>query len=79
MKINKLYRTAKFCLLNARSIRNKSTAIREIITESNVDILALTETWLKQDALDEYAIRNSTPTNYVFKHITRKTRGVESH
>ena len=54
---------------------NKSTVIREIIIENNIDILALTETWLQQDAWDEYVIQNSTPANYVFKHIARKTRG----
>ena len=63
----------KFCLLNTRSIRNKSTAIKEFVLESKIDILALTETWL--DDCDEYSIRDIIPANYVFKHIDRASRG----
>lgn len=48
---------------------NKSTAIREIIIDNNIDILALTETWLNEDSQNEYVIRNSSPSNYVFKHV----------
>jgi hypothetical protein len=68
-------RRAKFSLLNARSISNKSTAIREFIANNSVDILALTETWLNQDSQNEYIIRNCTPLNYVFKHVATKSRG----
>ena len=68
-------RRAKCSLLNARSISNKSTAIREFIANNSVDILALTETWLNQDSQNEYIIRNCTPLNYVFKHVARKSRG----
>lgn len=32
------------CLLNARSVRNKTLAISDFITDLNIDIMALTET-----------------------------------
>ena len=38
---------AKLCLLNARSVCNKSLIINDFVVESNIDILCLTETWLK--------------------------------
>jgi len=36
-----------FCLLNARSIVNKTLQIKDYVVDKNIDILALTETWLK--------------------------------
>ena len=39
----------KFSTLNARSIRNKTTDIVELVQDNDIDILALTETWLKDD------------------------------
>ena len=36
-------------LLNAQSIGNKIADINELIMEKNIDILALTETWLSED------------------------------
>lgn len=71
---SKSYRNVNFCLLNTRSIRNKSDLIKEFLLDSKLDILALTETWL-QGNNDQYSIRDITPTNYVFKHIDRKSRG----
>ena len=37
---------AKFCLINARSLRNKSLFVRNYVDECSLDIVALTETWL---------------------------------
>lgn len=35
-----------FCLLGGRSINNKSIQIKEYVGDQNIDIFALTETWL---------------------------------
>ena len=40
---------AKFCLINARSLRNKSLFVRDYVDECSLDIVALTETWLTDE------------------------------
>ena len=35
-----------FCLLNTRSVRNKTDKINNYVTDDKLDITALTETWL---------------------------------
>ena len=42
--------------------------------EFDIDILAITETWLQSDC-DEYVSRDVTPTNCVFRHVDRRSRG----
>ena len=63
------------CLLNARSINNKSSAIKDFVVDSNIDILALTETWLRADAIDQRIINDICPAGYLFQHVSRDTRG----
>ena len=36
-------------LMNAQSVRNKTLTINEYVREENIDLLAITQTWLKQD------------------------------
>lgn len=36
-------------LLNVQTVSNKTVAIRELISEQSLHVLALTETWLKGD------------------------------
>ena len=43
-----------FCLLNARSICNKSPLINDFIADQNIDLFALSGTWLRGDDLDLY-------------------------
>ena len=62
----------QFCLLNAQSIRNKTTAVHEYVMEKHVDILAITETWLKPG--DVRKIQEVTPKTHRFKHIPRQSR-----
>ena len=58
-----------FCLLNSRSICNKS----RLINDHNVDFFALStsETWLRGDDSDLYYIRDICPDGYVFHHVPR--------
>lgn len=35
-----------FALLNTRSIRKKATFLKDYVVENQIDLLALTETWL---------------------------------
>ena len=70
-------RFVNFCLLNARSINNKTTIIKDFVVENNIDLLGLTETWLQSDADNELIIRDLCPSGYSFHHVPRpgSTRG----
>ena len=43
--------------------------------ENDIDILAITETWLRPSNLDSLTVSDFTPTGYQFHHVTRDTRG----
>ena len=66
---------ASFALINAQSIRNKTLPIKDYVVEHNLDILALTETWLNPDNSDDQIIGDFIPAGYSFLHIPRETRG----
>ena len=57
------------CLLNARSINNKSLQIKHNLVDKSIDILALAETWLRANECSDFIIRDISPTRYPFVHI----------
>ena len=57
------------CLLNARSINNKSLQIKDNLVDKSIDILALAETWLRANECSDFIIRDISPTRYTFVHI----------
>ena len=64
-----------FCLLNARSVNRKELSIKDYVSENDIDILAITETWLQENNND-FSIAEMCPTGYQFHHVRRKnTRG----
>ena len=63
--------SAQFCLLNARSINNKSLAIKDFVVDKCIDVLAITETWLNGTASDDVAINNICPTGFLMHHEPR--------
>ena len=58
-----------FCLLNTRSIRNKSMAVKDFVVDHDIDILAMTETWLLPGNIDEIDISTLYPTGNRFFHV----------
>ena len=60
-----------FCLLDARSINNKSLQIEDYVVDRGIDILAVTETWLKAGECCDYITCVVTPTGYTFVHFPR--------
>ena len=61
-------------IINARSIRNKTTLLREYCEENNADIMIFTETWLNGDDTDLVITAEISPENYLFKHRPRKNQ-----
>ena len=58
------------CLLNVRSMKNKSVSIHEFIVDNRFDLLALTETWLRSD-IDDSVIAECLPSGYSFINCPR--------
>ena len=48
----------QYCVLNARSINNKTLHIKDYVVGNKIDILAITETWLKSDDDCYFTIRD---------------------
>ncbi|XP_071944670.1 uncharacterized protein [Antedon mediterranea] len=64
-----------FGVLNARSLRNKCDEFVDLVVSYNLDVVAVSETWLRPD--DDLVIRELTPLGYRFVHVPRvdKTGG----
>ena len=61
-------------MLNARSINNKTLHIKDYVVDNKIDILAITETWLKSDDECYFTIRDICPQDYVFNHIKKNLK-----
>ena len=55
----------KACLLNPWSVVNKATTLHDFILEYDLDILALTETWLSGTVCDGSVLQEMLPNGYV--------------
>ena len=63
------------CLLNTQSARNKIEIIRNSIIEHDIDMLAMTETWLTSAAKDELFIKGLKIGGYDLFSVPRKGNG----
>jgi len=59
---------------NARSVRNKSDEICDFVVENDLDVCAISETWLSGNDSDKIVCGDITPTGYSLKHMPRKGR-----
>ena len=60
-----------FCLLNTRSVRNKVMVMKDFIVDNYIDILAMTETWLRPGTVDSVEVGTLCPTGYRVLHVPR--------
>ncbi len=63
----------RFSCLNVQSLRNKTAEFSDFVIENMLDVVAITETWLKPDG-DEIFISELNPPGYTFQHIARGDR-----
>jgi hypothetical protein len=61
-------------LTNAQSIVNKAALVHDVITENQLDLLAVTETWVYEDSPDVHK-REAAPNGYSVVHVHRKLVG----
>ncbi|KAK3086528.1 hypothetical protein FSP39_019678, partial [Pinctada imbricata] len=59
--------------LNCRSVKNKSISISDFIVSNDIDILAVTETWLGTD-VDQIVLKELIPDGYTIYHKPRLDR-----
>lgn len=57
--------------MNARSVRNKAANIKDYIVEEAIDLMLITETWLRPDPADNVAIADLKPPGYSVLHEAR--------
>ena len=62
--------------INVRSVKNKAISVSDLVISRDIDILALTETWLGS-AIDGHVISTLVPCGYEFHSVSRPhgTRG----
>ena len=60
------------CLINTQSVRNKVTPLSDYIIEHGFDIVAFTETWLRNTPDNDQIIRALTIPGYKFTHVPRR-------
>ena len=58
------------CCLNARSVKNKALSVADFVIFQDIDVLALSETWLGND-MDNQVINELVPSGYTIQHISR--------
>jgi len=62
-------------VLNCRSLRNKTDFIHDHIVDNNIDIMAMTETWLSSnEAANTAYINTLTKGGFNFNHVARTDR-----
>ena len=62
----------RFALLNTRSIRKKAMFLKDYVVENQIDLLAITETWLDLNNQQTANIINELcPLGFAFMHIPR--------
>ena len=59
-------------LFNVQSINNKALFLKDLFVDQKLELMALTETWIKSDSLK--SIGELCPRGYGFFHVPRSGR-----
>ena len=65
------YYNLKCALINIQSVNYKTLTLAELINDKKLDILLITETWLKGNKTDKSKIQELTPSTHKFFHDPR--------
>ena len=60
------------CMLNVRSLRNKTTVFQDFVLDHGLDVVCICETWLT--SCDDAVIADLRPEGFTFKHLPRASR-----
>ena len=52
-------------------MKNKSFIVKDFVVDNNIDILAITETWLQADISKQITVNNICPTEFILHHLPR--------
>ncbi|GFR95722.1 histone-lysine N-methyltransferase SETMAR [Elysia marginata] len=63
----------RIACLNTHSCRNKTDDVQDLVKEHNIDLMCITESWLREQG-DEPIIAAITPPGYTVKSYPRKDR-----
>ena len=66
-------RNIKACLLNARSLRNKTSAFSDFVLSNDLDITGVTETWLRLSDI-QGLMDKLTPAGFQLHHVQRRNK-----
>ncbi|XP_072772758.1 uncharacterized protein [Nerophis lumbriciformis] len=67
--LSKQPNTYNLGFLNIRSLSPKTLLVNEVIRDNNLNVIGLSETWLKPDNF--FALNEASPPNYTNAHIAR--------
>ena len=65
--------TSKSMRFSLLTVRNKTLSLKVLTVDRNIDVFAVTETWLAKET-DELIIRDLCPTGYEFYNVPRVSR-----
>jgi hypothetical protein len=61
-------------LANVQSMNNKAHLIADYINENHIDIMFLTETWLKSNDFDNLTLHNACPPSFKYISVPRRVK-----
>ena len=68
-KLDQPQQSVSFCMINTRSIRNKTSEFNDFVIDNDLDIVGVCETWLHPD--DDAVIAALNPGGHRFCHTPR--------
>ena len=74
VKVRKTSELIKLGIVNCRSVRYKANIVNNYVVENDIDILAMTETWLKSEKDEPVILGNLCPNGYTLSSKPRVSK-----